>query len=237
MLTELKETSPPATTPTPLKMSYEAFLAWADEDTHAEWVNGEVIIHMTAKPIHQATLRFLLQLLGLFVDLFSLGKIYLAPLEMKAKPDSPSREPDIFFVATENLDRLTEDRLLGPADLIVEIISPDSVSRDRADKFKEYAEFGVREYWIIDPRPGKQRADFFYLDDNGAYRLFATEDDERVKSQVLTGFWLRPAWLWQVEQLNPLRCALEIDGVREAIIKQIEQFQADDTTGTGLNNN
>jgi len=204
-----------------LKMSYEEFLEWADEDTHAEWVDGEVIVFMPAKPIHQSTLEFLFALLDTFVRLFNLGKVHIAPLEMRL-PRS-AREPDILFVANENLEGLTEHRLEGPADLVVEIISDDSVQRDRRDKFKEYREAGVREYWIIDPRPGKQRADFFRLDEAGDYSLFATEDDDKVAATVLPGFWLRPEWLWQVDALNPLTCALEIDGVAAALQEQIDR--------------
>jgi Uma2 family endonuclease len=219
----VKEIITPQTTSPRLKMSYEEFLEWADEDTHAEWVNGEVIIHMTAKPIHQVTLGFLYQLLSFFVDLFDLGQIHTAPLEMKVRSDGPSREPDIFFIARENLGRLTEDRLAGPADLIIEIISQDSVSRDRDDKFKEYAEAGVHEYWLIDPRPGKQRADFFDLDASGAYCLFATEDDERVESRVLTGFWLRPAWLWEADKRDPFLTFCEMAGLSETLVHQFRQ--------------
>ena len=66
-----------------LSMSFEEFLAWADEETHAEWVDGEVIVFMPAKDIHQATIGFLHQLIGWFVDLFQLGKIRIAPLGMR----------------------------------------------------------------------------------------------------------------------------------------------------------
>jgi len=204
-----------------LRMSYEEFLEWADEDTHAEWVDGEVIVFMPAKEIHQAILGFLHRLLGLYVDLFQLGQIRVAPLEMRLSHSA--REPDILFVANNNLEQLTADRLKGPADLVIEIISDDSVQRDRRDKFKEYREAGVREYWIIDPRAGKQRADFFRLDEAGDYDLFATEDDDKVASEVLPGFWLRPEWLWQVKSLSPLTCALKIEGVAAALQEQIEQ--------------
>jgi Uma2 family endonuclease len=209
----VKEATATETKPNRLKMSYEAFLEWADEDTRAEWANGEVIIHMPPKDIHQVTLGFLYRLLGLFVDLYSLGQIRLAPFEVKLKPTGSSREPDIFFVATPNLARLTADRLVGPADLIIEIVSKESVQRDREDKFKEYAEAEVPEYWIIDPRSGKQRADFYRLNEKGGYQLFATEDDERVESYVLPGFWLRPAWLWQADTLDPLSLFFEIRGL------------------------
>lgn len=210
-------------TETRLKMSYEAFLEWADEDTHAEWVNGEVIVFMAAKDIHQTVVFFLAQLLNLYVNLFDLGKVQLAPFEMKLSPDGSSREPDVLFVAKENLARLTADRLNGPADLIVEIISTDSVKRDRSDKFKEYRQAGVKEYWLIDPRPGKQRADFYLLDEQGQYDLIATEETERVASTVLAGFWLKPAWLWQAGSLNPL--TLFLQHICQIPNDQVEQLQ------------
>jgi Uma2 family endonuclease len=218
----IKEAIAPETKPAHLKMSYEAFLEWVDEDTHAEWVDGEVIIPMPPKNIHQMTLVFLQRLLGLFVDLFSLGKVSVAPFEVKLKAGGSSREPDIFFVSGQNLARLTEDRLVGPPDLIVEIVSADSVRRDREDKLKEYAEAGVPEYWIIDPRQGKQRADFYHRDETGAYRLFATEEDERVESYVLPGFWLHPDWLWQADALDPLSVFCEMRGLSA---EQVQYFQ------------
>ena len=211
-----------------LKMSYEEFLVWGDEHKHAEWdaSTGEVIIFMPPKDIHQTTLSFLYELLSLFVRLFGLGKVGLAPFEVKLKPGGSSREPDIFFVAEANLERWTEDKILGPADLIIEIISTSTIQNDRRDKFKEYAEAGVREYWMIDPRPGKQRADFFRLNEAGQYELYATEDNPQVTSEVIPGFWLRPAWLWQINSLTPIVCALEIEGVAAALTKQIQQVQS-----------
>lgn len=227
------EQSTTDTQSTPLRMSYEEFLAWSDEDTHAEWVpldtlgNGEVIVQMPPKLIHQEVADFLSKLLGLFVHLFGLGKLVTAPFEVKLGPGHSSREPDILFVATKNLDRLTQERLNGPPDLIIEVISKDSVKWDRDDKYKEYRDAGVREYWIIDPRLGRQRADFFCLDDQGEYRLFATEEDARIESQVLSGFWLRPEWLWQADTLDPLLTFCEMAGLPEPVVNQFrEQIQA-----------
>jgi Uma2 family endonuclease len=221
--------SPPQTLATPqparLKMSYDEFLVWADEDTHAEWVDGEVIIQMPPKNIHQVVLGFLYGLIHLYVDLFQLGELRVAPFEVKLWPDGPAREPDLLFLAAQHRHQLTEDRLEGPADLIIEIISKESVHRDRHTKFNEYSRAGVVEYWIIDPRPGKQGADFFRLDERGQYQLYATEEDERVVSYVLPGFWLRPAWLWQAVTLSPLTCCLEIEGVAAALTRQIQAAQ------------
>src|SRR5215470_17038259 len=87
-------------------MSYEEYLALG-EDVHAEWVNGEAIIFMPANNKHQAIIGFLHVLLDLFVHLYDLGAIRLAPYSMRPRPDAPQREPDLLFVAREHLDRLT----------------------------------------------------------------------------------------------------------------------------------
>lgn len=218
----IQESISSRTKPMRLQMSREAFLAWADEDTHAEWVDGEVFVFMPATDIHQATLGFLYHLLALFVDLFQLGQLRVAPFEMKLRAGRAYREPDILFVARENLSRLTDKRLNGPADLVIEIVSTDSVHRDRHTKFNEYAQAGIPEYWIIDPRPRRQAADFFWLNEQGEYELFATEQDEKAVSRVLPGFWLRPDWLWQADTLAPLTALLEMRGLSAEQMQQIE---------------
>ena len=53
----------------------------------------------------------------------------------------------------ERLGQWQEKYFDGAPDLIIEVISDDSVGRDRAEKFEEYEEAGVREYWIIDLAP------------------------------------------------------------------------------------
>jgi hypothetical protein len=114
----------------------------------------------------------------------------------------------------------------------------DSVKCDRRDKYREYQAAGVREYWVIDPREGQHRADFFCLDipsateapERAQYRRFATEEDERVVSQVLPGFWLRPAWLWQVDTLNPLMILGEICGIPS---EQMQRIRDSFIEGTG----
>jgi Uma2 family endonuclease len=203
-------------------MSYEEFLAWAGEDVHAEWVDGEVMIQMPPKDRHQKIVEFLERLLALFVELFDRGLVRIAPFEMRLQEGGPAWEPDIIVLKRENFARLTEERLRGPADLVIEVISADSVSRDRDLKFLAYQAGGVPEYWIIDSRPERVRADFYRLDENGQYRLFATEDDEQVFSTILPGFWFKPAWLWAEEGPDPLMALYEMAGVSSDLIAQMQ---------------
>ena len=192
--------TPPAAQEQRIAMTYEEFLAWGEESQQMEWVDGEVIVFMPPTDKHQAVIVFLTTLLAAFVDLFDLGAVRVAPFEMRVQPDGASREPDVLFVAREHLDRLTPERLAGPADLVIEVISDSSLRRDRTDKFYEYQEAGVLEYWLFDPRPGKERADFWHLTAQGKYEPVLPDAEGRYHSAVLPGFWLRPDWLWQ----NPL---------------------------------
>ena len=175
----------------PGPMSYAEILAWADEDTLAEWVNGEAIMTSPASNIHQDLSGFLESLLRIFVESRQIGIVRNAPFQMKLEH---GREPDLLFVAAAHLPRLQETYLDGPADLVVEIVSPESAGRDRGEKFIEYEAGGVLEYWLLDPQ--RQWAEFYLLQ-NGRYHLAFAGAAGEYRSTVLPGFWLRTEWLWQ----------------------------------------
>lgn len=183
-----------------LFMTYEEFLVWGEESWQMEWVNGETIVFVPPTDRHQAVVGFLLTLIAGFVDLHELGVVIHAPFEMRARPGGPAREPDLLFIAREHRDRLIPERLAGPADLVIEIISDSSLHRDRVEKFYEYQAVGIREYWLFDPRPGKERVDFWRLNGQGKYDPVLPDADGRYHAATLSGFWFRPDWLWQ----NPL---------------------------------
>jgi Uma2 family endonuclease len=179
----------------PGKMTYEEFLAWADEDTWAEWVNGEVITLTPASDRHQDLATFLAALFRFFVEARQLGRVLTAPFQMKLGPDLPGREPDVLFIASEHLDRLKNTYLDGPADLVVEILSPDSRARDRGAKFYEYEQGRVREYWLLDYL--RRQAEFYQLWSDGIYRPVPVDAEGIYRSAVLDGLRLKVGWLWQ----------------------------------------
>jgi Uma2 family endonuclease len=176
----------------PGKMTYEEFLAWADEDTWAEWVDGEVIVLTPASTRHQQIASFLDRVLGLYAEQGNLGIVLTAPFQMKLER---GREPDLIFISREHLDRLRETYLDGPADVVVEVVSADSAVRDRGEKFYEYEAGGVQEYWLIDPE--REQADFYRLGPGGRYRTIFAGREGVYRSEAVPGFWLQVEWLWQ----------------------------------------
>jgi Uma2 family endonuclease len=197
MAQELKTQTPtpPVTPAPPLRMTFEEFLEWTNEHTFAEWVDGEVIVMSPVSLAHQDIADFLAALLRLFSEAKGLGRILTAPFLMKLDDRPSGREPDIVFITSEHTDRLKRVFLDGPADVAVEVISPDSQTRDRGDKFYEYEKAGVREYWLIDP--ARKQAEFYRLGSNGIYSAVTIGDNGIFHSNVIEGLWLKVDWLWQ----------------------------------------
>jgi Uma2 family endonuclease len=185
-------------------MSYEEFLQWAsesDESVRAEWVEGKAQLMSPASSRHQMLVVFLVTLLNVFVATRKLGVVLTAPFQMRLHQPPRGREPDLLFVAHENMARILHYYLDGPADLVVEIISPESTGRDRGDKFYEYEMAGVLEYWLIDPQ--RERAEFYQIDEQGHYELVLGGRTGQYHSRVLEGLSLEVEWLWQ-EPLPPV---------------------------------
>jgi len=196
------------------KISFEEFLDWADEDTWAEWVKGEAIMVSPASDRHQDLTGFLAAIVRLFVEARDLGVIRSAPFAMHL-PDTPSvREPDLIFISREHTDRIRENFLEGPADVVIEVTSPSTIRIDRGEKFIEYESVAVLEYWLIDP--ARRVAEFYRLGPDSRYHPTLPDAEGIYHSHAIPGFWLRVDWLWQQPLPQAELVALEIGGSTHA---------------------
>lgn len=161
-----------------------------------EWVNGSLVEMAPPSPDHARKILFLAEILDAFAEHHDLGAVFPDGLAMRLRDSA--RVPDVAFVRKGNLDRLQPTHLDGGADLIVEIVSPESGPRDRGEKFDEYEAAGVEEYWIVDPR--RRLAEFYRLRD-GLYAPVLPDAEGRIASSALPGFALRVAWLWDRPKL------------------------------------
>lgn len=207
------ETPSPGAEPERLKMSYEEFQDWYTEGRRGEWVDGEVIPFVAPKTIHLRLSTFLASLISMYARDHQLGEVLQTP-EMRLRDGRSYREPDLAFVSTANSGRITADGIDGPSDFVVELISDDSVRRDRKEKFDEYAAAGVREYWVIDPRPLRKTLVAYSLTDEGYYDPIAPDGTGRVASVVIPGLWIDPAWLWEKPLADPRDKLAEIESAR-----------------------
>lgn len=199
-----KHAHPATPAPPNPKLSYEEFLNWEGANQHVEWVDGKVVYMSPLSKEHHHLRLFLLRLISDYVDSHHLGRVCFEPFQMKTGPKLPGRSPDIAFVATKHLPRLKRLYLDGPADLVVEVASKGSRAVDRGEKFFEYEQGGVPEYWFIDPH--RKTAEFYVMGAHGIYDWVPVGQDGRYHSKTIEGLWIDTHWFWR----EPLPTILSI---------------------------
>lgn len=130
--------------------------AWNDEDyleldsnRFIEYSDGRLEFLPMPTRSHQWTVLFLVNALRVFIGERSLGVAVQAPFPVRIS-ENRYREPDVAFLSRKNLHRDGE-RFWDGADLVMEVVSPNSAARDRVKKRREYARAGIPEYWLVDP--------------------------------------------------------------------------------------
>lgn len=177
----------------PITMTEAEFIAWMDEDVKAEFVDGKAVI-MSPESSKSERLRwFIGALLRMFVEHHRLGEVFGPNFRIRLK-QRLWRVPDLLFVAQERLHLVKETYLDGAPDLVMEIVSLDSLARDWREKYLDYEQAKVREYWVIDSQ--SKRADVYSLNESGRYEALSLKEGV-YRSRVVSGFFLRPDQLWQ----------------------------------------
>lgn len=110
------------------------------------------------------------------------GKIVIAPMDVHFDNDNVY-QPDVIYIAKENISIIRDGFIFGVPDLVVEILSESTARRDKTIKKSGYEKFGVKEYWLADP-VYKLVEQFVLVE--GEYRLAATlsEGDRLVSATV-----------------------------------------------------
>ena len=119
-----------------VRMTEDEFLHWCDEDLRAEWIDGEIIMMSPVNDEHDDLNIWLSTLLRMYVEDLDLGLIR-TNMNVRLANQRRLRVPDLFFVALGRQHLMRPTYFDGSPDLVIEIVSPDSQSRDRRDKYWE----------------------------------------------------------------------------------------------------
>ncbi len=202
---------PPSRSDAPLRMSEEEFVEWCDSDTWAEWVDGTVVMMAPVGTGHAQLTAFFITLMRMYAEEHDLGDVLTEPYQIRFAKLRRRRSPDLIFVSSTRAKLYQKSHFEGAPDLVVEIVSPESQSRDRREKYLEYQAAGVREYWIVDPQ--SQQVEVHALGSGKKYAQVG-EVDGKIKSTVLSGFFIRPQWLWKIKPPKVSTLLKEIAGKR-----------------------
>ena len=167
------------------KLTYEDYRNIPD-DERWELLDGELVMPPSPSDAHQATLLELAWHLHSFVKQHGSGHVRFAPFDVVLS-DTSVVQPDLLFVSNQRKHIITPENIRGAPDLVVEILSPSTASRDWRVKLDLYAENGVQEYWVVDP--DAQRVWVMARSDDGALTEVGNYGrDDTLTSPTLAGF-------------------------------------------------
>ena len=120
------------------------------EGTLCQLIHNELIMSPSPKDIHQKILGKIYKQLDDFVEENDLGETRVAPYDVYFDNKNVF-QPDIIFIAKENLHLIKENGLYGAPDMVIEILSPSTEKYDKGPKKDIYEQYGVKEYWMVEP--------------------------------------------------------------------------------------
>lgn len=162
------------------RYTYEDYLKTPD-DVRYELIEGELLLTPSPGAKHQRILGNIYVKIRQYVEERNMGEVFLAPFDIVLGNENVF-EPDILFVSKENSGIITEANIQGAPDLIIEILSPSTAYRDLVKKKRIYAEFGVKEYWIVDP---EEKTVEVYGLENNRFRLRGSYSSDGVIASFL----------------------------------------------------
>lgn len=132
------------------RFTYQEYSKLPDDQRY-EVLEGELVMTPGPNPNHQEVVVLLTTLLHPFARKHGLGKVYVAPVDVILS-DHNVVQPDLLFISQGRLGLVTDRGIVGAPDLVVEILSPSTASHDLDTKRRLYGQYGVLEYWIVDPK-------------------------------------------------------------------------------------
>lgn len=159
-----------ATDPNMLKYSYEHYVHFPNDGKRHEIVDGEHFVNPAPSTRHQYALHELHIQLHEQIQKPGLGLIFGAPVDVQLS-EFTVVQPDLVVILNERRDIVTDPKIAGTPNMVVEVISPGNPKYDRTTKKQAYQLAGVQEYWIINPI--EQTVEQFVLEDD-QYRLQST---------------------------------------------------------------
>lgn len=134
-------------------------------------IQSKLIFMPSPTYLHQKISMLLGNQLFNHVDSKSLGEVCAAPMDVHFDENN-IYQPDLLFIRKERL-HIIDKFVYGAPDLVVEILSKATEAKDKNDKKEIYAQYGVQEYWVINP-------------ENETLEVFSLENQELQSQGVLT---------------------------------------------------
>lgn len=164
------------------RVTYADLATFPDDGLRREIIDGELIVSPAPRLRHQRVLARLFLAFGNHIAAAGGGEAFFAPADVVFS-DINVTEPDLLFVADDQLQILTEMNIQGSPALVVEVLSDPRM--DRVRKRDLYARFAVPEYWVVDP--DADRVEIYRLTGDSYAKPEILEPEETLTYERLPG--------------------------------------------------
>src|SRR5215218_781849 len=131
-------------------LTAEDLAALPDDGNRYEIIGGQPIVSPSPTYRHQRISFKLTSVLDAYLSVSGNAQAVAAPMDVHLSQNDVV-QPDLLVVLDARAEIIQDRGVMGPPDLVIEILSPSSISNDFLRKSKLYERFGVREYWIVNP--------------------------------------------------------------------------------------
>jgi len=139
-----------AMTPARPLITLDTYLKTPETVKPMELARGVLRVADSPSAFHQAVVIELFRALDAHVRALDLGRVWVAPLDVVLSAEQAIVvQPDLFFVSS-SLDFIVRDRVYGAPELVVEVLSPNPRIGSTEERLGWFAEWGVRECWLVD---------------------------------------------------------------------------------------
>ncbi len=119
--------------------------------TLAEVINNTIYISPAPSFEHQRIITYLSRLIDEYASANKIGVAVVSPVDVYLD-EKNTVQPDIVYLSNNSLKNVKSGKIKGTPDLIVEVLSPGNEKHDLEKKKDLYEIFGVKEYFIVDPK-------------------------------------------------------------------------------------
>lgn len=181
-----------ASTKLPMPITVLEYMLRGEDEPRAELIDGEIAVSPEPMPFHQ---QISARLIGVLQDEARKRQMgtWFPPVNLVLSPYKLF-QPDLSFFTAENKPDLAAPMVNTLPSIVIEILSPSTRTRDLITKRALYADFGVGEYWIVDP--DGESISILLRDEQGIY-VEATMESDRVQIGIFAGTLIDRAWIFE----------------------------------------
>jgi Uma2 family endonuclease len=133
------------------RLTYDDYVLFPDDGKRHEIIDGEHYVTPCPNTRHQRLVgRLYAEFVFYLRDHPNAGEAFLAPFDV-VFTDFDVVEPDLLFVAADQIDIITPKNIRGAPAIVIEILSAGTRKIDEKIKYRLFERAGVREYWLVDP--------------------------------------------------------------------------------------